>query len=93
MRAIDGTSFSNISATTSGFALGGGLYGVDMVATGTGTLTLQKLGADGSTWVACFTGVTTTTSYNSVWLPAGTYRLAVATFTAVYANIRRIPEE
>lgn len=91
MRAIDGHSESNISATTAAFTLDGGTYGCDFIATwGGGSVTLQKLAADGSTYVTAMTAWTANGTAIGQF-PAGTYRLAVATATAVYVNIRRIP--
>lgn len=93
MRAPDGTVFSNISATTSAFALKGGLYGIDVVATfGGGSVTLQRLAADGSTYVTALTAFTAA-GYSTAYLPAGTYKVAVATASAVYVAINRIPGE
>lgn len=52
MRGYESQVFSNVAATTAAFLLNGGQYGVDVVATfGGGSVKLQKLGADGSTWV------------------------------------------
>ena len=78
---------SNISATTSAFTLRGGQYGVTVIAAfGGGSVTLQRLAADGSTWVTCLTAFTAA-GYASVNLPSGSYRLAIATATAVYVDI------
>lgn len=93
MRSQDAVAFSDIAATTSAFSLIGGLYGIDTVATGSGTLTLERLGGDGSTWITVLTAITATSSYASVYLPPGQYRVAVATFTAVYVQVVRIPFE
>ena len=91
MRAGDGYWASNISANTAAFVLRGGLYGVDVVATGTGTVTLEKLAGDGTTYVTALAAFSTNGAYATVYLPPGTYKLAVATFTAVYAQVQRIP--
>jgi hypothetical protein len=94
-RAIDGKSFTNISANTAAFTLDGGLYGIDVSATGAGTVKLQKQRADGTTYasVSSATDFAASPGYATVSLPAGTYRLTIATFTAIYANVRRIPAE
>lgn len=82
--------FSNISATTAAFALRGGQYGVTVNATfGGGSVTLQRLAVDGTTYVTCLTAFTAA-GYASVNLPSGYYRLAVATATAVYCDITSI---
>ena len=58
-----------------------------MNATGSGTVTLQRLSPDGTTYVTCLTAFATTGGYATVQLPSGTYKLVIATFTAVYAEI------
>lgn len=86
----DGKTFSNISASTSAFTLEGGLYGVMVNATfGGGSVTLQKLSADASTYVTCLTAFTAA-GYATVSLPAGTYRFTIATASAVYAEINAV---
>ena len=68
MQAQDGVTFSNVGATTGPFDLAGGLYGVHVVATfGGGSVTLQKLAADG-TWAATLTAFTAN-GYATVNLP------------------------
>ncbi len=84
---------ANISATTAPFVLQGGKYGIDCVATGSGSVTLQKLAGDAATYVTAATAFATTAGYATVDLPGGIYRLAVATFTAVYVTITRIQGE
>jgi hypothetical protein len=83
-------SFANISADTANFTLRGGLYGVSANATwGGGSVTLQRRSLDGSTFVTVLAAFTAT-GYASVALPPGTYRLAIATATGVYAEIVQI---
>lgn len=89
----EGQLFSNISATTAAFRLLGGKYAVAAVATfGGGSVKLQTLGPDGSTWlsVAAATDLSAA-GYGLVDLPAGQYRFTIATATAVYASVTRIP--
>lgn len=94
MRACDGYSASNISASTAAFHLDGGKYGVDCIGTSFGTVKLQKLGADASTYISVATATDfAATGYTTVDLPSGTYKLTIASTTAVYVNIRRIPGE
>ena len=95
MRAVDGQLFSNISASTAAFSLDGGLYGIDATATfGGGSVKLQKLLADGSTYLSVSSGTDfTAAGYQTVNLPKGTYRLTITTATAVYASIARIPTD
>ena len=81
---------SNASANSSAFTLRGGQYGVTVNATfGGGSVTLQRLSHDGSTWVTVLTAFTAA-GYGSVNLPAGTYRVTIATATAVYVDITSI---
>ncbi|MGE3279683.1 MAG: hypothetical protein AB7H90_03505 [Alphaproteobacteria bacterium] len=93
MRPIDGYLATNISATTAAFKLRGGLYGVDAIATwGGGSVTLQRVAGDGSTMVTAMTAFSAN-GYATAYLPPGDYKLAVATATGVYVNVRRIPGE
>lgn len=83
-------TFANISATPNAFNLFGGAYGVTVSATfGGGSVTLQRLAADGTTYITCLTAFTAA-GYASVNLPAGTYKLVIATATAVYADVTSI---
>jgi hypothetical protein len=95
MRAVDAKSFSNIAASTAAFNLGGGLYGMDVVGTfGGGSVKLQRLAADGSTYVSVASGTDfSANGFATAYLPAGSYRLTIATATAVYASVQRIPAE
>jgi len=80
--------YSNISATTAAFTLtGGGFYGITIKASTYGTVALQMLGPDDTTWLAVpvqngATGAIATTfaadGYGTVSLPPGQYRFAIA---------------
>ena len=84
--------FANILATPADFTLRGGLYGVSAKATwGGGSATLQRLSIDGSTYVTVLTAFTAT-GYATVSLPPGTYRLAVTTATALFAEIVQLAQ-
>lgn len=84
--------FQNVAAGTSAtFTLRGGSYWIETKSTGTGTIDLQKLGPDGSTWTARITQITTTAGQQTISLPPGSYRYVIATFTANYVEITRIP--
>lgn len=84
---IENIIFSNIAATTAAFALRGGNYGITVSATfGPGSVTLQRLAPDGSSYVTCVTAFSAA-GYASANLPSGTYRLTVVTTTAIYADI------
>lgn len=86
----------NISATTN-FSLNlGGYYAISVLATwnSSGTVTLERLMPDGTTYVAV--GASTTFSANGsvvVQLPPGQYQWTIATATAVYASAVRVPVE
>jgi hypothetical protein len=85
-------TFTNIAATTAAFTLPSGNYGVTVTATfGGGSVTVQRLAADGTTYVTCLTAFTAA-GYASVLIPTGTYRIAIATATAVYVDIASIAE-
>ena len=84
---IEVFSFANIAATPASFVLRGGNYGLTVSAIfGGGSVTLQRLSPDGSTYVTVITALTAA-GYASANLPNGTYRLLIATATAVYADV------
>ncbi len=89
MSYIKGWQFKNTSTSTSGFDVVAGKYAAQVVATfGGGTVKLQRLSADASTYVS----VSSTTDFSAagfatVDLPQGTYRFTVATATGVYAEL------
>jgi hypothetical protein len=91
--AVDAAGFSNISASTAAFKLKGGSYGVTANATfGGGSVKLQRLTLDGTTYVSmASTGDFTAAGGAILSLPPGTYRFTVATATAVYAEVQGIP--
>ena len=93
--STDAYQFSNISATTAAFQLQGGIYSIAANATwGGGTVKLQGLSIDGTTYIdipnASFTA---NGFYSPLYLPAGQYRINVATATAVYGVVANIPFE
>ena len=94
-RARDSQAFSNISATTAAFALNGGLYGVDCTATfGGGSVKLQKVLGDGSSLASVSSSTDfSAAGFATVNLPSGNYKFVVATASAIYAEIARIPGE
>lgn len=95
MRRPDGQTFSNISATTAAFKLDGGVYSVDVHATfGGGNIQLQKLAADGVTWLPFSAQITADGATSPLYIPAGgQWRFALTTATAAYINIKRVPLE
>ena len=82
-------TWSNISATSAAFTLRGGLYGVTVIAGSWGTVTLQRLADDGSTYVTALTAFSAN-GYASAYLPSGTYKLTIASATGVYADVTSI---
>lgn len=88
----DRVVFSNIApATTASFNLRGGSYWIETKSTGTGTIDLKRLGPDGTTYTARITQITATAGQQTISLPPGTYQWVVATFTANFLEIVRIP--
>lgn len=89
----DSISFSNISATTAAFKLDGGKYAVAAIATfGGGSVKLQRLGPDASTYQSVASASDfTAAGYTALDLPPGQYRFTIATATAVYAEVTSIP--
>lgn len=71
----------------------GGHYVVDSVATGTpGSVDVQKLGPDGTTWIDIVAQLTAAAGATSaVILSPGEYRVVSVTFTAVFVTIARAP--
>jgi hypothetical protein len=89
----DSISFSNIATTTAAFTLQGGEYAVASTATfGGGSVKLQRLGPDGSTYQSVASASDfTAAGYTALDLPPGQYRFTIATSTAVYAEVTAIP--
>lgn len=72
------------------FVLMGGLYGVTAKATwGGGSVTLQRLAADNTTYVTCLTAFSAD-GYATASLPPGTYKVTVVTATGVYCDVSQI---
>lgn len=95
MRAGENVAFANISATTAPFVLRGGKYGVDVAATfGGGSVKLQKRLGDGVTFVSVSAATDfAAAGYAVIDLPVGTYEFVIATATAVYVSVQRVPGE
>ena len=75
--ANDAKSFSNIGATTAPFTLAGGRYGVAVIGLTFGTVTLEVLGPDGTTYLTALTAF----SANGIQvadLSSGTYKVVIA---------------
>lgn len=87
----EAVQFTNIAATTAAFQLKGGKYAIMAAATGSGTMGLQMQLPDGTSFIAVHTAFAATTGLIVVDLPPGQYKFVIATFTAVFATICRIP--
>ena len=86
----EAVAFSNISATTAAFKLTGGRYSFIGTATfGGGTVKLQVLANDATTWI----DVSSQTAAFAVTvdLAPNQYRIAIATATAVFVVVGRVP--
>lgn len=84
--------YQNVAPGTIGpFELRGGKYWIETKSTGTGTIDLKRRGPDGSTFTARITQITATAGQQTIDLPPGSYEWVVATFTANYLEITRIP--
>lgn len=95
MRAPDGFSYSSLgNANSDSFKLVGGAYAMDAIASwGGGSLTLQRLGPDGATFITAATALTADGTTGSLALPPGTYRILATTAAGIWVSISRIPGE
>lgn len=98
MRAQESVQpFNNAAAGTSAtFFLQGGRYVLEAASTGTGTVTLNALASDGVTFVPVVpaVGSALTASGTGIYdLPPGQYNVVVATLTANYITLTRVPGE
>jgi len=81
-QAVDNYTVTNGDGTAT-FSLKAGLYSVDVIASTYGTVALQRLGADGSTYLTVkdFNGNALSFSANgsvNAYLSAGKYKFALA---------------
>lgn len=94
MRANESIApFANAAAGTVTFELHGGRYFVDYKGTGTGTVDMKMQAGDGTYNPCGLTQITATTGFQIIELPPGQYEIVIATFTANYCTITRIPAE
>ena len=80
----------NAVATGGSFELTGGIYLLECIASNYGSVTLQKLGPDGVTWLTAATAFTTNGT-ETAYLTRGTYRWLVSSAIAVYTQLGRVP--
>lgn len=92
MNVNDGQTFDNLSATPASFPLGGGRYSlvVNAGSWSSGSVQLQTLSRDGSTWINVGSAVSAD-GVASLELPPGQYQLSITSATGVYAVIARVP--
>lgn len=92
MRPVaDTQKLSNVAASSDAFELVGGYYMLSGVATwGGGSLKLQQLGPDGSTYLDTAASLTANGIAYAYCAP-GQYKLTVATATALYTTLVRVP--
>jgi hypothetical protein len=69
---------TNISTTTAAFNLKGGQYGITVVGATFGTLTLQILGGDGTTWLSALNAAFAASGSAAALLMPGQYRWVLA---------------
>jgi hypothetical protein len=94
MRAPESFWIQNLDATPANILIKGGVYVLDAVATwGGGSLTLTRRGPNGSTYLTAATALTADGTSGAITLPPGEYRFTIATATAVYASLVRVPGE
>ena len=74
--ASDSFAMSNSNASSANFALKGGTYTVDVIGSTFGTVTLQRLGPDGSTFLTAMTAFAANGTATAD-LPAGAYKVAL----------------
>lgn len=79
-----------VSATPLDFNLDAGLYGLAISAGVFGTVTLQQLQPDGTTYVAVSAALGAANPYTVLQLTAGQYRLLLAGVTALVGSIALI---
>lgn len=78
------------SAMIGPFVLLGGKYALASTSSGTNSVTLEVLGPDGSTYIAC--GAAQTANYAVYDLPAGTYQIVGgASYGTGQGSITRVP--
>jgi hypothetical protein len=95
MRAGESFSFSSPTVADSpSFSLTGGAYALDAVGNfNGGSVTLQRQGPDGATFITAATALSAVGTSGSLALPPGVYKIAVAGATGFSVSVIRIPAE
>ncbi len=93
----DGALFVNIAATPAVFNLVGGYYSMSVVATGFGSVNLQVLLPDQTTYILPKDALGNSIgqfvangSQQGIFLAAGTYKVVITSASAVYVSVARI---
>lgn len=81
---------SNVAAGTYPFTLRGGFYWIEFNGTGAGTVDLQRVGPDGSTYTARITQIIATVGQQSIALAPGSYQVVIVGFTANNFEVTRL---
>jgi hypothetical protein len=91
--AVDGKTFSGLSANSPQFELKGGYYVVCAIGTITTSVELQMLGPDGATFVSLPTALKVTTSGGTAggYAPPGQYRFTLTAATGVTCTVDGVP--
>lgn len=95
MRSQEAVQFftAHAAGTSATVTLEGGKYVSDVVATGTGTVTTERLGPDASTFLTAFTAQTATGPSAAVDLPPGQYRSVTSGLTVISHSLTRVPND
>jgi hypothetical protein len=85
-------TFDNISADTADFTARGGLYGLSVSATwGGGNVTISRKDRN-NVYIPMLSSALTANGYQAIYLPSGTYKIAVTTATGVYVELVSIAQ-
>jgi hypothetical protein len=88
---IDSVSYSNASGNLGPFTLKGGAYAMTVHAGtwGGGSVALQRLAADGATWIGVGLSFTAD-GFSTANLPVGQYQIAIAAATGVAVDVTSV---
>lgn len=89
-------------SSTTDFVLQGGTYQIGIVCTGTPSLAIKQLGADGVTYETVYivpdaapgtpaVALILSGAFGKVTVPPGRFQIVIGTSTANYVNLTRIP--
>lgn len=84
-------TWSNVSTSQTFVAKIGGRFSFDVIATwGGGSVDIQKLAQDGSTYVTVLPATFGSNTVQLLDLAPGSYKVVITTATAVYACLSRV---